>query len=303
MKYILPFVLCFFISTKLFCQDSMFLWPQGKIPNTKSVQITDSTDKDFIFHVAAPRMYSYFAAKEKNTGAAILIVPGGGYLRLPARYNAIATALYYQSMGINAFVLCHRLPLSPNLIKPEIAPLQDAQRAMRIIRANAAKWNIDPKRIGVGGASAGGHVSSTLGTHDEDVSSIGDEFDQYSFRPSFMILISAVISFKPDIAHKGSRDRLLRGNLTDSLVNAFSNETRITKETPTTLLIHANDDNTVSSLNSIAFYQAMKKAKLSSSLHIFPYGGHGLSVDKSPGSALLWPKLTIEWLKEMKFIE
>ena len=126
--------------------------------------------------------------------------------------------------------------------------------------------------------------------------------DQHPYRPAFMILVSPVISFNPAIAHKGSCDRLLNGNLQDSLVYAYSNENRVTSLTPATLLLHANDDGTVPSANSIVFYQALQKAKVPASLHIYPYGGHGIKLDRGPGSAAMSPTLALEWLKEMKMI-
>ncbi|HSC55511.1 MAG TPA: alpha/beta hydrolase [Phnomibacter sp.] len=302
MKYILTVGLCLLVSAKMFSQDSIPLWPRGKMPNSRGLAIGDSTNNEFVFRVMQPRMFAYLAPKEINTGAAVLIVPGGGYLRLPVDNKDLPIARYFQSKGINAFVLCHRLPVSPDNIRTEIAPLQDAQRAMRMIRANAKQWNIDTAKIGACGTSAGGHVVSTLGTHLQDISAIGDGLNAVSYRPAFLILVSPVISFNAAIAHKGSRDRLLNENLQDSLVYAYSNENRVTSETPPCLLIHANDDATVSSMNSIVFYQALLKAKRPASLHIYPYGGHGIKLDKGPGSAALSPTIAIEWLREMKFI-
>ncbi|MEI6946472.1 alpha/beta hydrolase [Paraflavisolibacter sp. H34] len=205
-------------------------------------------------------------------------------------------------MGINAFVVWHRLPASPDLVSPEKAPLQDIQRAMRMIYANAAKWGIDPKRVGVFGTSAGGHGASTLATHPEDVSAIGDALDPFPYKPAFSILLSPVISFKNGIVHKGSRDRLLGAHPSAEQINTYSNETRVTKETPPALLLHAHDDNAVSPLNSVVYYQALKAAGVPASLHIFPQGGHRLGMENNPGSAALWPALSAQWLKEMKFI-
>lgn len=287
----------------LSAQQAISLWPKDKMPNRKGLHLPDSIIKEYLFTTTDPKMYFYPAPKEKNTGAAVLIVPGGGYLRLPADYSRNATALYYQSKGINVFVLCHRLPGSRDLVNPEKAPLQDAQRAMRIIRANAGRWGIDPNRVGVGGTSAGGHVASTLGTHTEDVSAIGDSLDQYSFKPAFMILVSAVISFKNEIAHKGSRSCLVGNDPADEMIQFYSNENRVTKETSPVLLIHGNDDKTVPSLNSVVFYQALRSAGVSASLHIFPSGGHGYTVNMKSGAAALWPGIAMEWLKEMKFIQ
>ena len=302
-KQIGLFIIFLYIVNIISAQEMISLWPEGKMPNSKGMILNDSIAKDRLYQVGSPRVYSFLAPKEKNTGAAILIVPGGGYVRLTADYKNVSAALFYQKMGINAFVVCHRLPTSPDLITPHIAPLQDIQRAMRIIHSNAEKWKIDPKCIGISGTSAGGHGASTLGTHPEDVSAIGDDLDKFPYKPAFMILVSPVISFKNSIAHKGSRDRLIGKDAPKELIEAYSNEIRVTKETPTTLLIHADDDGSVSPLNSVVFYEALRKAKVSSSLHIFPQGGHRLGTKTNPGSADMWPTLSIEWLKEMKFIE
>jgi len=302
-KHLGLFFLFFCAVSFIFAQDMIPLWPEGKIPNSKGMVLKDSVAKDRLYQVGIPRVYAFLASEDKNTGAAMLIVPGGGYVRLTADYSKVSAALFYQKMGINAFIVCHRLPTSPDLVTPHTAPLQDIQRAMRIIYANAGKWGIDTKRIGVSGTSAGGHGASTLGTHTEDVSAIGDELDKHSYNPAFMILVSPVISFKNPIVHKGSRDRLLGVDASKELVEAYSNELRVTKDTPPTLLIHADNDNSVSPLNSVVFYEALKKAKISSSLHIFPLGGHRLGTRTNPGSANMWPALSLEWLKEMKFIE
>jgi acetyl esterase/lipase len=301
-KYLIVISLLCGTCTSLQAQDMMPLWPEGKMPNSKGIRLSDSIAEQRLYPVGIPRMYVFLAPKDRNTGAAVLIVPGGGYVRLPETYRDNATAKFFQERGINAFVVCHRLPTSRDLVTRHIAPLQDAQRAMRIIRANADKWGIDPARIGVNGTSAGAHVASTLGTHAEDVSAVGDEPDRYSFAPAFMMLISGVISFDDAIAHGGSKKYLLGDNPPEELVKAYSNETRVTPATPPTLLIHADNDRTVPSPNSIVFYQALKKAGVSASLHIFPSGAHGLGVGRNPGSADMWPALSIEWLREIKII-
>lgn len=292
-----------FLSIAVSAQEMIPLWPEGKMPNSKGLQLKDSIAEQRLYQVGSPRMYVYLAPENKNTGAAVLIVPGGGYVRLPDSYDRNPTARFFQERGINAFIVCHRLPTSRDLVTRHLAPLQDAQRAMRIIRANAEKWGIDPTRIGVNGTSAGAHVASTLGTHAEDVSSIGDEPDKYAYQPAFMMLISGVLSFDGAIAHGGSKRNLLGPDPSPELVKAWSNETRVTSETSPTLLIHADNDPAVPSMNSVVFYQALKKAGVPSSLHIFPFGAHSLNVNKNPGSADMWPTLSIEWLKEMKMLD
>ncbi len=303
MKKSISLFLLLIVLKSASAQELIALWPEGKMPNSKGLHLPDSISKGFLFNTTTPRIYAYPATKENNTGAAVLIAPGGGYMRLPADYSKNATALFYQSKGISAFVLCYRLPVSQDLIHPARAPLQDAQRAMRILRANASKWNFDPDRLGVTGTSAGGHVASTLGTHREDVSAIGDSVDKYSFKPAFMILVSGVLSFNDDIVHNGSRDRLLGSNPAAATVKFYSNENQVTKETPTTLLIHGDNDKTVPSLNSIVFYQALCAAGVPASIHIFPYGGHGYTVNQNPGTANAWPEIAMGWLKEMKFVQ
>ena len=302
MKKIAVFLNLFLLAQYAVAQTAIPLWPDDKMPNSKGLHLPDSIIKEFLFTTTSPKMYAYPASRENNTGAAILVVPGGGYLRLPADYSANATALFYQSKGINAFVLCHRLPGSRDLINPEKAPLQDAQRAIRMIRARAAEWGIDTSRVGVAGTSAGGHVASTLGTHMEDVSAIGDRLDHFSYKPSFMVLVAAVISFQNDIAHKGSRERLIGSDPSAEMITAYSNELQVTKATPPAIMIHANDDRTVSSLNSVVFYEALRRAGVKSSLHIFPSGGHGYTVNMKVGAATMWPDIVVNWMKEMKFI-
>ena len=284
-----------------YAQEMIHLWPEGKMPNSKGLILKDSVAHNRLYQVGSPRIYKFLASKENNMGTAILIIPGGGYVRLMADYKNVSAALFYQKMGINAFVLCHRLPTSPDLLTPHTAPLEDAQRAIRLIHANAKTWGIDPGKVGVTGTSAGGHVASTLGTHPKDISAIGDELDKYPYKPAYMILVSSVITFTTPYVHKGSRDHLV-GKDDKELIEAYSNETRVTKETPTTLLIHADNDDSVSPLNSVLFYQALKAAKVSSSLHIFPQGEHRLGTQTNPGSADMWPVMSIEWLKEMKFV-
>src|SRR5690606_14594155 len=148
MKQLVNIFLLLCFVKALPAQQPITLWPEGKMPNSKGLNLPDSISKEYLFTTTNPRIYAFLASEENNTGASVLIVPGGGYLRLPADYSKNATAFYYQSQGINAFVLCHRLPASSDLLQPEKAPLQDAQRAMRIIRANALRWNLDADRIG-----------------------------------------------------------------------------------------------------------------------------------------------------------
>lgn len=279
-------------------QDFLPLWPSNKIPDSKGLHLKDSIFNERIWQVATPGMYAFFPSKQENKGAAVIICPGGGYDHLAYVSSGIQLAKWYNTMGINAFVLNYRLPLSPDLKERQIAPLQDAQRAMRIIRANAAKWGIKTDKVGVMGLSAGGHVASTLGTHAEDVSSIKDSLDNIPFNPDFMILISPVISLGK-FAHPGSLKNLLGPNPSKELLDKYSNELQVTPKTPPTFIADAVNDKTVNPMNSLLFYQALLINKVSVSFHAFPQGGHAIALRNNPGSTELWTNLCEAWLNEM----
>jgi acetyl esterase/lipase len=198
-------------------------------------------------------------------------------------------------------VLLSRLPHSPDLVERHKAPLQDAQRAIRLIRANAAIWGIKPDKVGIIGFSAGGHLASTLGTHTEDVSSIGDNMDSIQFRPDFMILVSPVITMGT-YTHSGSRDNLLGLNPSKDLVEKYSNELQVTDKTPPAFIAVADNDKGVSPENSILFYRALREKGISASLHIFPQGGHSIALRNNPGSTQMWSVLCEMWLREMKIL-
>jgi len=286
---------------KLNAQEAMAIWPEDKMPNSRGMKLDEIEVDERITQVATPGIYSFFPSKEENKGAAVLICPGGGYYRLAHHLCGFQLAKWLNTIGVSAFVLKYRLPHSPDLIERHTAPLQDAQRAMRMIRANAEKWSINPDKIGIMGTSAGGHLASTLGTHSEDVSAIGDPLDKLSFRPNFLILISPVISMGT-YTHTGSHDNLLGDNPSKELVEKYSNELQVTSATPPSFLVHAIDDHSVSPRNSMMFFQALIDNNVSASLHIFPQGKHEISITRKLGSAALWTSLCEMWLKEMGFI-
>lgn len=282
---------------KLNAQNFISLWPEQKMPNSKGLAIRKIESEERISQVKKPGMYSFFPSNSENQGSAVLICPPGGYDHLTYVIAGFQFAKWLNVLGINAFVLEYRLPPSPDLIERELAPLQDAQRAMRIIRANAKKWKIDKDRIGIMGASSGGHLASTLGTYFHDVSTIGDSLDQYSFQPNFLILISPVITMGK-YTHQGSKDNLLGRNPSDKLVKRFSNHLQVSPKTPISFIVHASNDPTVHPFNSLLFYKALKKQGISATLHIFPQGGHSMALRNNPGSTNLWTELCEEWLQE-----
>lgn len=221
-------------------------------------------------------MYAFPVPASDNNGTAVLICPGGGYQRLSHIYSGVQIAKWFNALGINAYVLIYRLPHQIDLKERAIAPLQDAQRAMKILNANASKWKLNKGKIGVMGISAGGHLASLAGTHKEDVSIIKDALDTANYRPDFMLLLSPVISMG-EYAHKGSRNNLLGADTANvELRKKYSTEFNVSAYTPPAFLVHAVNDKSVNVRNSLLFYNALIENNINASLHTFPQGGLAL---------------------------
>ncbi|HUS03389.1 MAG TPA: alpha/beta hydrolase [Chitinophagaceae bacterium] len=295
-------IFLFFVSyIKVQAQEFIPLWPINKKPNFNGTVITDSLFNERIWRVKTPGMYSFLVPGSENKGTTILICPGGGYERVSYIYNGFQFAKWFNAQGINVFVLIYRLPHQKDLQQRELAPLQDAQRAMRIIRTNAKKWGLSTDKVGVMGISAGGHVASMLGTNLMDVSTIKDSLDAVSYRPDFMILLSPVITMG-QYGHPGSKRNFLGSDTSKSMIEKYSSELHVSSQTPPTFMVHAQNDSTVPVKNSLLFYNALIDNKVSASIHIFPQGGHGIALVDNPGSTGLWLNLLDQWLKEKGFV-
>ncbi len=275
------------------------LW-EGDPPNyrdTGEETIIENRDILVVSNVQKPEIAVYLPAKRNATGEAVVICPGGGYHVLAYDWEGIDIASWLNSKGIAAIVLTYRLPDASCNIVPYKSPLMDAQRALRTVRANAEKWNVDPAKIGVMGFSAGGHLASTLSTHfDAGDPASKDPVEQVSCRPDFSILMYPVISFSDEITHAGSKQNLLGENPDPKLVEYFSNELQVTEDTPPAILIHSADDDAVPVENSIAYFNAIMKYSDLSELHIYPYGGHGYSLAIGMGHLSSWPDRVIDWI-------
>ena len=275
------------------------LW-EGDPPNyrdTGEETIIENRDILVVSNVQKPEIAVYLPAKRNATGEAVVICPGGGYHVLAYDWEGIDIASWLNSKGIAAIVLTYRLPDASCNIVPYKSPLMDAQRALRTVRANAEKWNVDPAKIGVMGFSAGGHLASTLSTHfDAGDPASKDPVEQVSCRPDFSILMYPVISFSDEITHAGSKQNLLGENPDPKLVEYFSNELQVTEDTPPAILIHSADDDAVPVENSIAYFNAIMKYSDLSELHIYPYGGHGYSLAIGKGHLSTWPDRVIDWI-------
>ncbi|MCI4591867.1 alpha/beta hydrolase [Sphingobium sp. BYY-5] len=228
----------------------------------------------------------------RPNGAAMLVVPGGGYGFLSYDNEGTSQAAWLNDRGITAFILLYRLP-GEGWARREDVPLQDAQRAMRLIRAQAVRFAVDPRRVGVLGFSAGGHLAGSLATrHDEKVYDAVDATDGQDARPDVAGLIYPVVSLEAPFTHGGSRDNLLGPNATEQARKARSVELRVDATTSPIFLVHATDDGLVPPANSIALFQAMEAAKRPVALHIFEDGGHGFGT-RLPDTmqAAAWPGL------------
>jgi acetyl esterase/lipase len=287
---------------ELAAQEFIPLWPKGKMPNSRGIVIKDSVANERVYRVGTPGMYAFFPSSQENKGSAVIICPGGGYERLAYIAGGTQLAKWFNTMGITAFVLIYRLPHSPDLLQREIGPLQDVQRAMRVVRSRSAEWGIKSDKIGVMGTSAGGHLAATLATHTEDLSAVGDTLDKISYAPNYMILISPVISMGK-FAHVGSRKNLLGENPSNELIEKFSIELQVTAKTPPCFLAGAFNDKSVHPSNSLMLYEALLEKGVVTSFHVFPQGAHSIAVGNNPGSTALWTQLCEAWMREMGLTE
>jgi acetyl esterase/lipase len=242
-----------------------------------------------------------FRAAGAGPRAAVIVAPGGAYSHLAMTYEGRDVATWLNSVGLTAFVLKYRL--TPYHYPIE---LEDAQRAMRLVRSRAAEFGVDPGKIGMMGFSAGGHLTATAGTHfDWGNPSAADPIDRASSRPDFLILAYPVISFQPevlgtkDVLHaNGSSGRNLLGDNPDpKLLQDLSDELQVTSQTPPTFLYHTSPDATVPVASSVAFYLALRKAGVPAELHIFEKGHHGDGLNLGDPANGLWPSLLVNWLR------
>ncbi|HVX39292.1 MAG TPA: alpha/beta hydrolase [Gemmatimonadaceae bacterium] len=240
-----------------------------------------------------PTITPYLASGTTATRTGVVVFPGGGYEHLAIEKEGTKIAEWLNGMGVNAFVVTYRL--GPRYHHPTM--LADGQRAVRLVRANAARWNLDPDAIGVMGFSAGGHLASALGTHADTVLGAPDSVDLVSTRPDFMVLAYPVITMDERWAHAGSRRNLLGNDPSPALVHALSNETQVTARTPPTFLVATSDDSTVPVQNSLMFYEALLAAHVPAELHLFQTGRHGFGLAAGDESLSQWPRLCEEWMR------
>ena len=248
-----------------------------------------------ISQIQTPKLEVF--APEHPSGTAVLICPGGGYKYLAYDHEGLVIARRLNENGVTAFVLTYRLPAEGHK-NADLVSLQDAQRAMRLIRSHAEEWGLNPERLGVMGFSAGGHLASSLGTlYDRKAYDAIDEVDQASARPDFMILIYPVISMENGVTHAGSRENLLGKEPPYSLVKEHNSELWVDEMTPPTFIALASDDTAVPPENSIRFFKSLLQAGVPAELHSFEKGGHGFGIRRTQGPNTLWPQLLSNWME------
>ena len=300
-------LLLFAQSALTFGQEYRIPLYSGEIPNSKYTGATEKTEKKdiiLISNVQTPDIAVFLPSPRFATGQAVIICPGGGYWVLAYDLEGTDIAKFFNSIGIAAVVLKYRLPTYGNCTEPYKVPLMDAQRAMRLVRHNAAKWNINPGKVGIMGFSAGGHLASTLGTHfDYGNKSAIDSVGQKSCRPDFMILMYPVITFTDSTMHTGSKEALLGKNPESSLVQLFSNELQVKEDTPPAFFVHADNDSGVPVENTLLMYKALRKKKIPAELHILTEGEHGFGLGLKNDHVASWTynlKLWLNWLNTKK---
>ena len=246
-----------------------------------------------------PTVTVYLAPADKANGAAVVICPGGGYGALAMDHEGHQVARWLNSIGVAGIILQYRL--GPRYHHP--APLQDAQRAIRYVRANAKLWKIDPAKVGILGFSAGGHLASTAATHfDKGNPDSKSLVDRQSSRPDFAVLVYPVITLVGPSAHAGSRNNLLGKNPDAKLVESLCNDKMVTPETPPTFLTHTKEDKGVPAENSVLFYEACKKASVPAEMHLYEKGRHGLGLGPKDLEFSQWPQRCEECLRKIRVI-
>ncbi|MDO1513327.1 prolyl oligopeptidase family serine peptidase [Maribacter confluentis] len=279
-------------------QKEITLWPDGVPGSIQSDTYEESATYDElevvrgVSKVSQPTLTPFLADASIANGSAVIICPGGGYTHLAINKEGYKVAKWLNTLGISAFVLKYRMPTDETMTDKTVGPLQDAQEAMRMVRKNAKRYNIDASKIGILGFSAGGHLASTLSTHFND--KVYEHDASISARPDFSVLVYPVISMKEGVTHEGSKRSLLGNNPSEELLKKYSNALQVTSNTPPTFLVHASDDTAVPVENSLEYYDSLKKHKVSAELHMYENGGHGFGLGVS-GTNANWPNDLKQW--------
>lgn len=269
------------------------------IPNSKKGPANYKEEIDsagLISKVTQPTLTAYFAKPELANGTAVIISPGGGYFVLSLK-KCIEIAKAFNELGVTAFILKYRLPSDAIMLDKSIAPMQDGQAAIQLVRKRAAEWKINPTRLGMVGLSAGGHLVATQGTRLNKV--VIENKENINLRPDFMILLYPVIIYDPEIPR--TRENLIGKKPSPALLDFYQAQRHVTAKTPPTFLVHAADDDVIPVKNSLIFFNALLQANVKAEMHILQSGGHGFGLSDL-NSLDNWFKLCQSWLIENKLL-
>lgn len=280
---VISFFIGLFISTMIFAQQpiEISLWPNG-MPNSNGLTGTEEDlEGGRVANVVNPSIAVY--RPEKPNGMAIIMCPGGGYARLAMGHEGHDMAAWFTTQGITYVVLKYRMPNGHYEV-----PLSDAEQAIRIVRQHAAEWNINPHRIGIMGASAGGHLAASLATL----------YSSQETRPDFQVLFYPVISMKEGVTHAGSRVNLIGEKPSAELEKKYSLEQQVNAQTPQAFIMLSSDDGAVPPANSLGYYEALLKNHVPATLHAYPIGGHGWGFRDNFTYKRQWTGELEKWLRE-----
>ncbi len=284
------------------------IWPEhtaADVGRGEDVSTRETTgDMRWIKNVTVPTLNVFLPPADRATGVAVVICPGGGYAVEAYDKEGTEVARWLVEQGIAGFILKYRLPdgtLEPGEIS---LSLQDARRAIQLVRARAADFGVDPGKIGIMGFSAGGHLTANAGTYytagDPEAE---DPVARMSSRPDFFAPIYPVVSMVSGVTHLNSKRNLMGDKPDPRVAWQYSPELQVTPETPPPFLVHCADDSLVPAENSVQLYLAAVRAGLPAEMHLYPHGGHGFGVDPARGIAVTWTDRFIEWLGEIEMLE
>lgn len=275
------------VATMLSAQNTfeLPLWPAGA-PNSNGLTGTEEDlEGGRVANVITPSITVYKA--DKPNGVAIIMCPGGGYARLAMNHEGHDMAPWLNAQGITYIVLKYRMPNGHYEV-----PLSDAEQAIRLVRQHAKEWNIRPDRIGIMGASAGGHLAASLATL----------YSSNETRPNFQVLFYPVISMVPGVTHGGSRQNLLGNNPSQELEDKYTLEKQVNAHTPQAFIMLSADDGAVPPANGIHYFEALLQHQVPATLHVYPTGGHGWGFRDAFTYKRQWTGELEKWLREgLKF--